>query len=108
LPDYFVIPQDEMYGEYFDIPEPDALIFLSWFSGGEVFRSGCCFNRGLGKIFYFSPGHETYPVYYQEEVQQVISNGIAWAAPVAGPPLVYTDDKTLLADPSAEELWKQD
>ncbi len=85
LPEYFEIPQAEMYGEHFDIPEPDQLVFVSWFAGGEVFRSGCCFYRGRGKIFYFRPGHETYPIYHQPEVLQVISNGVQWAAPSGGP-----------------------
>jgi trehalose utilization protein len=79
---YFEIPREEMYGERFDIPAPDTLVFLSWFQGGEVFRSGCCYQRGLGKIFYFRPGHETYPTYYQKEVLQVIANAVRWAAPV--------------------------
>lgn len=78
---YFEIPREEMYGEYFDIPAPDELVLIGWFTGGEVFRSGCCFRRGLGKIFYFCPGHETYPTYYQPEVQQIIRNAAAWAAP---------------------------
>lgn len=69
----------EMYGEYFDIPAPDELVFISNFSGGEVFRSGCCFQRGKGRIFYFSPGHETYPIYYQSGVQQVLCNALRWA-----------------------------
>ena len=81
---YFEIPHEEMYGEYFDIPSPDQLVFVSWFQGGEVFRSGCCFYRGRGKIFYFRPGHETYPSFYQPEVLRVIGNGIRWAAPVSG------------------------
>jgi trehalose utilization protein len=81
VPEAFVIPRHEMYGEYFDIPAPDELIFISSFTGGEVFRSGCCFTRGLGRIFYFSPGHETYPVYHQPEVQRVIANAVKWAAP---------------------------
>ncbi len=77
----FVIPRTEMYGEPFDIPPPDTIIFISWYPGGEVFRSGCCFQRGRGKIFFFSPGHETYPIYHQPEVQQVIRNAVGWAAP---------------------------
>lgn len=81
LPPYFEIPLEEMYGERFDIPAPDTLVFVSWFTGGEVFRSGCCYQRGKGKIFYFRPGHETYPTYYQKEVLQVIHNGVEWAAP---------------------------
>lgn len=78
VPPAFVVPAQEMYGEFFDIPVPDELIFISSFSGGEVFRSGCCFRRGKGKIFYFSPGHETYPVYHQREVRRVIANGVLW------------------------------
>jgi trehalose utilization protein len=85
LPEHFEIPQEEMYGERFDIPAPDTLVFMSWFPGGEVFRSGCCFYRGNGKIFYFRSGHETFPVYHQPEVQQVISNAVRWAAPSNGP-----------------------
>jgi trehalose utilization protein len=79
VPAHFVVPQQEMYGEHFDIPAPDELVFISSFSGGEVFRSGCCFRRGRGQIFYFSPGHETYPVYRQAEVQRVIANAVLWA-----------------------------
>lgn len=78
---YFEIPHEEMYGEQFDIPEPDSLIMLGWFQGGEVFRSGCCYSRGYGKIFYFQPGHESYPTYYQKEVMKVISNAVKWAMP---------------------------
>jgi trehalose utilization protein len=79
LPAVFAVPQQEMYGEYFDIPPPEELVFLSSFTGGEVFRSGCCFTRGKGRIFYFSPGHETYPVYHQPEIRLVIANAVAWA-----------------------------
>lgn len=82
IDEYFEIKSAEMYGEPFDIPRPDELIFISWFKGGEVFRSGCCFNRGMGKIFYFRPGHETYPIYYDPNVLRVIENAIRWAAPV--------------------------
>lgn len=85
LGEYFEIPQTEMYGERFDIPAPDTLVFISWFAGGEVFRSGCCYNRGRGKVFYFRPGHETFPIFYQPEVQRVIKNAVRWAAPVNGP-----------------------
>jgi trehalose utilization protein len=82
---YFEIPHEEMYGERFDIPAPDATVFISWFAGGNVFRSGCCFTRGAGHIFYFRPGHETFPTYRQPEVQQVIRNAVRWAVPVSGP-----------------------
>lgn len=89
LGEYIEIEKEEMYGEHFNIPAPDALVFISWFAGGEVFRSGCCYNRGKGKVFYFRPGHETYPVYHQPEIQRVIRNAVRWAAPVAGPAPVY-------------------
>jgi trehalose utilization protein len=87
--EYFEIPQAEMYGEFFDIPEPETLVFVSWFAGGEVFRSGCCYQRGQGKIFYFRPGHETYPIYYQDEVLRVIGNAVKWAAPVNRPSVQF-------------------
>jgi trehalose utilization protein len=86
LPEVFVIPEQEMYGEYFDIPQPDELVFISSFAGGEVFRSGCAFRRGYGRIFYYSPGHETHPVYYQREVRQVIANAVRWVAVGPLPP----------------------
>ena len=85
VPQAFIIDQQEMYGEYFDIPQPDELIFISSYTGGEVFRGGCCFTRGQGRIFYFSPGHETYPVYHHPVVRRVLANGVAWAANVARP-----------------------
>jgi trehalose utilization protein len=78
---YFEIPNEEMYGEPFGIPTPDELVFISWFQGGEVFRSGATWKRGNGKIFYFRPGHETYPTYHQKEVRRVIHNGVFWARP---------------------------
>ncbi|NLX37076.1 MAG: trehalose utilization protein ThuA [Chloroflexi bacterium] len=91
LPESFVVPHCEMYGEFFDIPKPDALVFLSWFQGGEVFRSGVAYHRGKGKVFYFRPGHETFPIFYQPEIKQVITNAVRWAAPVCG---AYTDLST--------------
>ena len=81
----FVIPKEETYGECFDIPSPDEVIMIGWFSGGEVFRSGCCFSRGAGRIFYFQPGHETNPVYYQPEITRVIQNAVHWVAPAFSP-----------------------
>ncbi|MFC7166349.1 ThuA domain-containing protein [Halospeciosus flavus] len=75
------LDRTEMYGERFDVPQPDALVFTSWFEGGEVFRSGCAYRRGAGRVFYFRPGHETYPIYRNEEIQRVIRNAVAWAAP---------------------------
>lgn len=85
LGDTIDLPQEEMYGEPFDVPAPDELVFISWFKGGEVFRSGCCYRRGKGRIFYFRPGHETYPTFLQPEIRQVLRNAARWAAPVAGP-----------------------
>ena len=79
---YFELPEEEMYGEYFDVPEPDELVLVSWFEGGEVFRSGCCYNRGQGKLFYFRPGHETFPTYYDPNVLLVICNAVRWCTPV--------------------------
>ncbi len=76
---YIELPYAEMYGEHFDIPDPDELIFISWFEGGEVFRSGCTWHRGKGRIFYFRPGHETYPIFYNEEILNVLTNGVRWA-----------------------------
>lgn len=89
LGEYFEIPKEEMYGERFEIPAPDELVFISWFEGGEVFRSGCCYKRGLGKVFYFRPGHETFPVYHQAEVQRVIMNGVRWAVKGEGAKATY-------------------
>lgn len=82
LPEYIELPQEETYGERFEIPAPDEVVFMSWFAGGEVFRSGCCWKRGLGRIFYFRPGHETYPTYYRKDVTKVLTNAVRWAAPL--------------------------
>ena len=82
VPPHFDIPVEEMYGEYFDIPKPDDVVFTGWFAGGEVFRSGCTFQRGLGRIFYFQPGHETYPIYHMPEIQQILANAVNWCAEV--------------------------
>lgn len=81
IPQYFELEEEEMYGEPFDIPKPDDTIFMSWYRGGELFRSGCTWTRGYGKIFYFQPGHETSPNYHNPYVQQIIRQGIHWAAP---------------------------
>jgi len=88
--EYFELEHTEMYGEFFDIPEPDELIFISWFEGGEVFRSGCTFTRGKGKIFYFRPGHETFPLYYNENVRRVIANGVKYVTPRSSAPVKLT------------------
>jgi trehalose utilization protein len=80
LGESFVVEPEEMYGEPFDVPPPDELVLISWFQGGEVFRSGCCWRRGRGRIFYFRPGHETHPTYFDPNVRRVIANAAAWAA----------------------------
>jgi trehalose utilization protein len=82
IPETFVLEPEEMYGEPFDIPEPDETVFMGWFNGGEVFRGGCTWVRGNGKIFYFQPGHETNPSYQNEYVQRIIKNAARWACPV--------------------------
>ena len=79
--EFFELEHTEMYGELFDIPTPDELVFVSWFEGGEVFRSGCVWNRGKGKVFYFRPGHETFPIYYNNDVRRVLGNGVRYVAP---------------------------
>jgi len=75
------LEQSEMYGEPFGIPNPEEQVFVSWFEGGEVFRGGNCWTRGSGRIFYFSPGHEAYPIYHHPAVQRVIYNAVRWARP---------------------------
>ncbi len=105
--EYFEIPVEEMYGEPFGIPEPDELIFLSWFTGGEVFRSGATWRRGNGKVFYFRPGHETYPTYYQAEVQKVITNAVHWARPTVCIPDVCPKAPPLEPLPPESEASEQ-
>ena len=104
IPAHFSIPVEEMYGEQFDIPAPEELVFLGWFAGGEVFRSGCCWQRGLGKIFYFQPGHESNPTFHNEYVQRIIINAVRWAAPLTLPkePVPCVHQKT-----SPEEYYKE-
>ena len=91
VPSPLVVGVEEMYSEHFDIPAPDELVFLSSFAGGEVFRSGCCFRRGAGRIFYFSPGHETYPTYHQPGIQRILANAASWAS-AGGRRLASPDD----------------
>ena len=81
VPQQFELPVEEMYGEPFDIPEPDETLFIGWFAGGEVFRSGVTYRRGNGRIFYFQPGHEEYPTFHNENVQRVITNAVRWVCP---------------------------
>lgn len=79
IPEMFRLEHEEMYGEPFVIPNPDEVVFISWFQGGDVFRSGVTYHRGNGKIFYFQPGHETYRSYYDENALHVLKNAIRWA-----------------------------
>ncbi len=98
--EYIELEKEEMYGEHFDIPQPDELIFVSWFQGGEVFRSGATYQRGAGKVFYFRPGHETYPTYYNPEIRQVLANAVKWAAPVKRPARTFGN-----MDPIEDLSW---
>jgi trehalose utilization protein len=95
LGDSFVLDEEEMYGEPFDIPAPDQLVLISWFQGGEVFRSGACWTRGRGRIFYFRPGHETHPTYFDASVRHVIANAVRWAAGPRGAPIVLANQQPL-------------
>ncbi len=81
------LPHEEIYAEPFDIPSPHDYIIGSCFEGGEIFRSGCCFKRGYGKIFYFQPGHESYPTYYDKNIQRIIKNAVVWAKPIYRAPV---------------------
>lgn len=76
LPEHFELEHEEMYGEPFSVPEPLETVFISWFQGGEVFRSGLTYRRGAGNIFYFRPGHETYPTYHDATVGRVLRNAV--------------------------------
>ncbi|MBQ1217362.1 MAG: ThuA domain-containing protein [Clostridia bacterium] len=87
IPEYFELDNEETYGERFDIPAPHELLMIGWFSGGEVFRSVCTFNRGLGRILYIQPGHETVPTFHNPYIQKLITNGVYWAAPNCNVPL---------------------
>ena len=98
IDDHFSLPHEEMYGEYFDVPHPEELLLISSFTNGEVFRSGMTWTRGYGKIFYFRPGHETYPTYHDPNVLKVIENAVRWAAPAPG-------GKVLPGFPNPKEGW---
>lgn len=104
IPQSFELEVEEMYGEPFDIPKPDDNIFISWFRGGEVLRSGCTWTRGYGKIFYFQPGHETNSAYYNPNVRQIIRNAVKWAQPVMRVGELTCPN----AVESPEERWKKE
>ena len=98
------LPQAEMYGERFDIPEPETLLFLSWFAGGNVFRSGATWTRGNGRIVYFRPGHETYPMYYNDQILRVVGNAVRWTAPRREPSVPASkNDAPRVAIPGYEQ-----
>jgi len=101
IPDVFELPIEEMYGERFDIPTPTELIFLGWFAGGELFRSGVTFERGYGKIFYFQPGHETSPTFKIPVIQDIIYNAVNWAARLERRELMDSSESFV----SPEEKW---
>jgi trehalose utilization protein len=84
IDDCIEIPADEMYGEPLPIPEPNKIVFIAWWEGGDVCRAGCVFDKGRGKIFMFTPGHETFPIYYQEDIRLVLRNAAKWIAPPEG------------------------
>lgn len=88
IEDHFILAEEEMYGEFFDIPEPEQTVLISSFNGGEVFRSGCCWSRGAGRVFYFRPGHETFGSYHDPNVLKVIENAVRWAAPAGAVPAI--------------------
>ncbi|MCE0496775.1 MAG: ThuA domain-containing protein [Methylacidiphilales bacterium] len=97
----FEIPEEEMYGEPFGIPVPDEQVFISWFQGGEVMRSGCTWKRGNSK-FFFRPGHETYPTYYHAKVKQVLKQGVRWARPEGS---IWIDEApNILAEMAPEKI----
>ena len=81
LGERFELPVEETYGESFDIAQPDSTVFISWFEGGEVFRSGCCWERGYGRLFYFRPGNIGHPTFHDANVQRVLANAVQWVAP---------------------------
>jgi trehalose utilization protein len=83
--EFIELPESQLVAEPFEIPTPIETPLISWIEGGEVFRSGCTFKRGRGKVFFFGPGHETQPVYHMNEVQTVLQNAVEWAKPIDGP-----------------------
>ena len=99
VPPRFELEREEMYSEPFEVPPPEELVFVSWFAGGEVFRSGCCYRRGRGRIFYFRPGHETFPTYLDPTVQRVIANAVRWTAPDAIAPDTFVNERVEPIEP---------
>ena len=104
LPAHIELEHEEMYGEPFGVPEPLETVFVSWFQGGEVFRSGCTWRRGAGRIFYFRPGHETYPTYHQPHVRRILVNAARWAHEPQPPIADVTDAPNVPAARALEPL----
>ncbi len=105
IPDHFTIDEEELYAEPFYIGQPEELVFGSWFEDGYILRSGACFIRGAGKIFYFQPGHESCPSYYNPYVQRIIKNAVHWAAPSA-PGFEIEDKAPHLKTPATDDFNK--
>lgn len=93
IDDHFILPREEMYGEFFDIPEPESTFLISSFGGGEVFRSGCTWTRGAGRVIYFRPGHETFPTYHDKNVLRIIENAVRWSASNNPPKIEFGNRK---------------
>ncbi len=104
IDNYFELENEEMYGEPFGVPEPLETVFVSWFQGGEVFRSGLTYKRGAGNVFYFRPGHETYPTYHNENVLKVITNAVHWAHNPAARVADPTDAPNVPVDKAPEKI----
>ncbi len=104
IPDNFVLENEEMYGEFFSVPEPLETVFISWFAGGEVFRSGLTWRRGAGNIFYFRPGHETYPTFHDATVQKVIRNAVRWACNPQPAPIQCHEAPNVPVDSAPEPI----
>lgn len=79
LPATFTIPQTEMYDEPFHVPDPDEVVLEEHWAAGEWFRSGSAWRLGAGRVFYFRPGHETYPVFENAWALKVVENAVRWA-----------------------------
>lgn len=104
LPEKIELDMEEMYGEPFSVPEPDETVFVSWFEGGEVFRSGLCYKRGAGKVFYFRPGHEAYPTFHDETILTVLRNAVKWAYNPAPAWTGITDAPNVPVDKALEPI----
>ena len=75
---HFDISKTETYVEPFHVPKPDAVIFQEKWDGYPEFRSGMLWSVGRGRVFYFRPGHETFPVYLEPIPLRIIGNAVEW------------------------------